>query len=116
MHWLDAQKHISFLHNLSIFGDNGNYTSRYFGLNLVEDFHGFNEGNHLSNLDDIEYRARRVVETMALVLQGSLLVRFGEPAVSDAFCAARFGGDHGGAFGTLPSGVDTQAIIARATV
>ncbi|MEC3976788.1 acyl-CoA dehydrogenase family protein [Amycolatopsis sp. H20-H5] len=64
----------------------------------------------------LEYRARRVVESMALVLQGSLLVRLGAPAVADAFCASRFGGDWGIAFGTLPSGVDTRAIIARAEV
>jgi putative acyl-CoA dehydrogenase len=67
----------------------------------------------LSNLDEIEYRARRVVETMALVLQGSLLVRHGDPAVADAFCASRFG-DWGVAFGTLPPGVDTESIIERA--
>lgn len=33
----------------------------------------------LSDLADIEYRARRIVESMAMVLQGSLLVRFGTP-------------------------------------
>src|SRR3546814_10596855 len=38
----------------------------------------------LSDLDDIEARARRVVEQMALVLQGSLLVRTAPPAVADA--------------------------------
>ncbi|MBE1577028.1 acyl-CoA dehydrogenase family protein [Amycolatopsis roodepoortensis] len=70
----------------------------------------------LSDLSDIEYRARRLVESMALVLQGSLLVRHGTPAVADAFCASRLGGDWGVAFGTLPSGVDTRAIIARAEV
>ncbi|MFJ8912636.1 acyl-CoA dehydrogenase family protein [Amycolatopsis sp. NPDC102389] len=70
----------------------------------------------LSDLSDIEYRARRLVESMALVLQGSLLVRHGTPAVADAFCASRLGGDWGVAFGTLPSGVDTKAIIARAEV
>ncbi|WP_037312214.1 acyl-CoA dehydrogenase family protein [Amycolatopsis orientalis] len=70
----------------------------------------------LSDLSDIEYRARRLVESMALVLQGSLLVRHGAPAVADAFCASRLGGDWGGAFGTLPSGVDTRAIVARAEV
>jgi putative acyl-CoA dehydrogenase len=57
--------------------------------------------------------ARRLVEWMALVLQGSLLVRFGHPAVADAFCASRLGGDWGVAFGTLPSGVDTASIVAR---
>ncbi|MBE1494834.1 putative acyl-CoA dehydrogenase [Amycolatopsis lexingtonensis] len=70
----------------------------------------------LTDLDAIEYRARRVVESMALVLQGSLLVRHGHPAVADAFCASRFGGDWGIAFGTLPAGVDTGAIIERAAV
>ncbi|WP_290058885.1 acyl-CoA dehydrogenase family protein [Amycolatopsis solani] len=70
----------------------------------------------LTGLDAIEYRARRVVESMALVLQGSLLVRHGHPAVADAFCASRFGGDWGIAFGTLPAGVDTGAIIERAAV
>ncbi|MEV6447991.1 acyl-CoA dehydrogenase family protein [Amycolatopsis sp. NPDC051716] len=70
----------------------------------------------LTDLDGIEYRARRLVEAMALVLQGSLLVRHGHPAVADAFCASRFGGDWGIAFGTLPAGVDTGAIIERAAV
>ena len=51
---------------------------------------------------------------MALVLQGSLLVRHGHPAVADAFCASRLGGDWGRALGTLPSGVDFTAIIERA--
>ena len=39
--------------------------------------------------------ARRLVERMALALQGSLLVRHGAPAVADAFCASRLGGDGG---------------------
>ena len=62
-----------------------------------------------------ETRARRVVERMALVLQGALLVRHGDPAVADAFTASRLGGDWGHAFGTLPAGVDTAAIVKRAT-
>ena len=53
---------------------------------------------------------------MALVFQGSLLVRHGRPAVADAFCASRLGGDWGGAFGTLPAGVDTATLIDRAGV
>ena len=36
-------------------------------------------------------------------------------AVADAFCASRLGGDWGLAFGTLPAGVDTAAIVERAT-
>jgi putative acyl-CoA dehydrogenase len=59
--------------------------------------------------------ARRLVERMALVLQGSLLVRHGDSAVADAFCASRLDGDWGAAFGTLPSGVDTRAVVGRAS-
>lgn len=73
-------------------------------------------GKELTDLTDIEYRARRVVELMALVLQGAQLVRHGHPAVADAFCTTRFGGDWGIAFGTLPAGVDTTAILERAYV
>jgi hypothetical protein len=43
------------------------------------------------------------------VLQGSLLARYGDPAVADAFAASRLGGDWGGAFGTLPPSADTGA-------
>ena len=63
---------------------------------------------------DAERQARRLTERLALALQGSLLVRYSSPAVADAFCATRLAGDHGITFGTLPSGVDTTAILARA--
>jgi putative acyl-CoA dehydrogenase len=63
--------------------------------------------------ETLEVRARRVVEGMALALQGSQLVRHGDPAVADAFCASRLEGDWGGAFGTLPAGTDFDTIIAR---
>ncbi|MBW3668029.1 MAG: isovaleryl-CoA dehydrogenase [Actinobacteria bacterium] len=69
----------------------------------------------LADLDDIEVRARRVVEAMALAFQGSLLVRHGDPAVADAFCASRLDGDAGRALGTLPPGVDVRGIVARHT-
>jgi putative acyl-CoA dehydrogenase len=61
----------------------------------------------------LESRARRVVESMALALQGSLLVRHAPPAVADAFCAARLDRDAGLEYGTLPAGTDFEAIIAR---
>jgi len=61
-----------------------------------------------------EGQARRVVQQMALVLQGSLLVRFAPPAVADAFCASRLGGEWGQAFGTLGPAAQTAAIVERA--
>jgi putative acyl-CoA dehydrogenase len=69
----------------------------------------------LRDLATVQVRARRIVERMALVLQGSLLVRHGHPAVADAFCATRLAGDWGAAFGTLPAGLDLAPIIDRAT-
>ncbi len=60
-----------------------------------------------------EAQARRLAERIVLALQGALLVRFAPPAVADAFCASRLQGERGGAFGTLPSGVDHRAIIER---
>ncbi|MFI6644993.1 acyl-CoA dehydrogenase family protein [Streptomyces sp. NPDC050504] len=70
----------------------------------------------LADLSGIEARARRLVERMALVLQGSLLVRFAPSQVADAFCASRLGGDWGGAFGTLPATLDLGAVVERARV
>jgi len=60
-----------------------------------------------------EAAARRLVEAMALCLQGSLLVRHAPPEVADAFCATRLGGDGGLAYGTLPRGLDPDAIVER---
>jgi putative acyl-CoA dehydrogenase len=66
---------------------------------------------------DIEYRARAIVERMALALQGALLVRQGSQAVADAFCLSRLSGTSSGlVYGNLPRGVDCAAIIKRATV
>ncbi|CRK56042.1 Acyl-CoA dehydrogenase [Alloactinosynnema sp. L-07] len=71
-------------------------------------------GAELSDLEGIESRSRRLVELMALALQGSLLVRHAPAAVADAFCATRLGGDWGHAFGTLPTTADVDAILTRA--
>ncbi|MFH9985463.1 acyl-CoA dehydrogenase family protein [Streptomyces luteogriseus] len=68
----------------------------------------------LADLEGVEGRARRLTERLALVLQGSLLVRFAPPQVADAFCAGRFGGDAGAAFGTLPHTLDLASVVERA--
>ena len=68
------------------------------------------------DFDDIEYRARKIVGDMALALQASLLLRYGHPAVADAFCASRLGDSWGSVFGTLPRGIDIAPILERATV
>jgi len=70
----------------------------------------------LSDPQTLQYRARKVAEDISLALQGSLLVQHGHPAVTDAFLASRMAGDWGGAFGTLPTGLDLGPIIERALV
>ena len=68
-----------------------------------------------ADTDQVESRARRIVEKMAQALQGSLLVRHAPPAVADAFCASRLAGDAGLNYGTLPPGADIEAIVERHT-
>jgi putative acyl-CoA dehydrogenase len=67
----------------------------------------------LADPGELETRARRLVERIALCLQGSLLLRFSPPEVADAFCASRLGGEGGRAYGTLPRGLDPGTIVER---
>ena len=69
----------------------------------------------LADGENLERRARIIVERLALALQASLLVRSAPAAVADAFCASRLPGGIGGVFGTLPNGTDSRAILKRAT-
>ncbi|MGD9670963.1 MAG: acyl-CoA dehydrogenase family protein [Hyphomicrobiaceae bacterium] len=71
------------------------------------------KGDIASN-SSIESRARRITEAMAVCWQAALLVRHAPSYVADAFCASRLGEHWTGAYGTLPSGADLDAIIARA--
>jgi len=67
----------------------------------------------LQDTNDLEFRARRLVEKLALALQASLMVKHAPPAVADAFCATRLRGQGGMAFGTLPPQVPFREIIGR---
>jgi len=64
--------------------------------------------------DNFEYRARTIIDRLALALQASLLVRAGNSEVSDLFCASRLGEGVGYNYGTLPKQGDCAAIIERA--
>jgi putative acyl-CoA dehydrogenase len=68
----------------------------------------------LATPQDPEFEARRVVSDLAVALQASLLVRHAPAPVADAFCAARLGDGRGRAYGTLPAGIDAEAILERA--
>jgi putative acyl-CoA dehydrogenase len=65
-------------------------------------------------LENMEIRARRVTEMMALTWQASLLVQFSPEAVSRAFCETRLGNHWSGAYGALPSDTDFETILNRA--
>jgi putative acyl-CoA dehydrogenase len=61
---------------------------------------------------DIQYRARQLTEDVAVALQAKLLLEAGNATVSDAFIASRLEG-RGRVYGTLPRGVDVEALLAR---
>ena len=68
-----------------------------------------------TDLRELEYRARHVVDQMALAIQAALLVQHAPSMVADAFCASRLDGVGDRQYGTLPRGIDCHAIIERAT-
>ena len=68
----------------------------------------------LADPDEVEYRARRTVDQLALTMQASLLLQAGNQAVADAFIASRLGQAGERNFGTLPRGLDLETILQRA--
>ena len=86
------------------------------GQDVRLDTHTDRLKSQLADLESIQYRARAIAENICLALQGSLLVRHGHPAVAEAFLATRLGGQWGGAFGTMPTGLDLAPILERAMV
>ncbi len=85
------------------------------GQNTLLDQHVRDLGKEFADTTDLQYRARHVVERMALALQASLLVRGAPAFVADAFCASRLAPEGSFNYGALPRGVDVAAIIERAT-
>jgi putative acyl-CoA dehydrogenase len=62
---------------------------------------------------DAQYLARRIVGGLALLLQASLVIRHAPAGVAEAFLASRLAYETDRTFGTLPAGIDCQAIIER---
>jgi len=85
------------------------------GQNRWLDQHVRDLGKEFADTTDLQYRARHVVERMALALQASLLVRSAPAFVADAFCTSRLAPEGSFNYGALPRGVDVAAIIERAT-
>ena len=70
--------------------------------------------DELADPADLEYRARTLVEHMALTLQAALLTQTGGPPVAEAFIATRLGDHNERHYGTLPRGLALDAILERA--
>jgi putative acyl-CoA dehydrogenase len=85
------------------------------GANTMLDRHVAALKAGFADLEEIEYRARDLVDRMALAMQAALLVQHAPAAVADAFCASRLASTGHHQFGALPRGVDCRAIVARAT-
>lgn len=62
---------------------------------------------------DAQYLARRIVGGLGLLLQASLVVRHSPSAVAEAFLASRLAYETDRTLGTLPVGIDCQAIVER---
>ena len=61
-----------------------------------------------------EADARRISERVAVLLQGSLMLRHAPPADADLFCASRLGDDIHLSYGAFAGDADVDAIMARA--
>jgi putative acyl-CoA dehydrogenase len=85
------------------------------GANAALDAYADALEREFADPSDLEYRARGLVDRMALAIQASLLVRGAPAFVADAFCASRLAGGGHRQYGTLPRGVDCAAIVARST-
>lgn len=86
-------------------GFNKNYDD--FLLKLKDEF---------SMLEELEFRARTIVEKFALALQGCILLKTAPDFVSEAFCFSRLTENKNLNFGTLPVGVEIEKIIERSQI
>ena len=66
----------------------------------------------LADPGESHYRARHLVEELALTLQARLLLDSGNGAVAEAFVRSRLG-EGGRVFGTLPRGLAVEALLER---
>jgi len=67
----------------------------------------------LADRDQIEYRARHLVDQLALTMQCHLLAQGSNSAVAEAFIASRLDARGAHNTGTLPTGVDLDTLIER---
>jgi putative acyl-CoA dehydrogenase len=84
------------------------------GADALLDAHVAALAHDLREPAEMEFRARDLVDRMAIAIQAALLVQHAPKVVADAFCRSRLGSAGHHNFGALPRGTDCGAIIARA--
>ena len=84
------------------------------GLNKHFDSFVNKTKNAFSDLSEIEYQGRVLVEHLALSLQGSILLRTENEQLGEAFCASRMQSGSHQMYGTLPKDIDCSALLQRA--
>lgn len=67
-----------------------------------------------ADMGEAQYRARNLIEQLALTMQASLLLQGENEAVADAFIVSRLGAERSHNYGNLPRGVDLNAVLERA--
>ena len=70
----------------------------------------------LADQQDIEMRARQLMESLALLWQSATLLVYGEAWIAQAFVSARLAEKQYHQYGTLDKAIDVQAIVRRAMV
>ena len=83
------------------------------GENRLLDNYILEVKRNFSDRTQMPFRARHLVEQMALALQGALLVKHGNSAVCEAFLRTRLNKEWGFGFGSLPSGLRISEILSR---
>jgi putative acyl-CoA dehydrogenase len=83
------------------------------GLNEFFDRFLLNLKDEFSDPEDLEFRARTIVEKFALCLQAKVLLKTAPDFVAEAFCLSRLSENKNLNFGTLPVGIETDKIIER---
>jgi len=83
------------------------------GLNDFFDKFLLNLKDEFSNLDNLEFRARIIVEKFALLLQAKVLLKTAPAFLAEAFCQSRLAEGKNLNFGTLPVGIEVGKIIER---
>lgn len=70
--------------------------------------------DEFTDIASLEYRSRSVVEKLALGLQASTLLKHGNQDVAEGFITSRIQNSAQLNYGTLPKGINCEAIITRA--